>query len=391
MIGSMSGKMQKKVMLRNGHTYHSPSGEVPVTIERLKHWQSEHKRLKAAGYLPPMHYDHGSESEMLVPITMSNFKEKKGRSAKNSIGFLAEINLTEDGQAAELVYNVTDEKAAKQLEDGVVHLSPVILPSFTDGAKNKYSDLISHLDVVNYPVDYSQGKAESIESGALVMSLRMGLDDEPYKHEMMDGKASASGLSTVVDYLKKMEICLPADTNAENIIDRLAVALPVFYAANPMYEADSGDKSMGGRGGDDVDTFGNDNGERIVAEHELATTMSAMTDYASTAYREGQQSKLDSMLEKGQMTPAEHKSQGTALGAIKLSLVEGKPAATSVSDFIANRQAVPAGTFWTADQKARYKAEGSIASHPEATKMSLNPDTDEDLTEEKLDELMKHI
>lgn len=383
----MSGKLQKKVMLRVGHNYKSPNGDVPVTLDRLKHWASEHKRLIAAGYLPPMHYDHSDEHEMLVPITMDAFKERKSRSAQNSVGYLSEFNITDDGQAAELVYKVTEPKAEKQLRDNVVQVSPVILPSFRDGAGNEYTDLITHLDVVNYPVDYSQSKAQPAqESTAVVMAIRMGLDTEPYTHDAESGKANSANLSRVLKNLSMIELDLPEDTDVENFIERLDVALPVYIKSNPLFESDDqGDDEKSG------DTFGNDNGERIVAEHEMATTMS-LQKYADNQYRENQQSKLESMLKKGQMTPAEFKEQKATLGAIKLSLTDdGKPQSNSVSDFIKNREAVPAGTFWTDEQKAANVGSTDVAEHDDPIKMSLNPSDDEELSQEKLDELASYV
>jgi len=401
----MAAKFQT-TMLRAGHTYHSGDRQVPVSKERLQHWQAEHNRLKSAGYTPPMHYDHSDEFQS--PITMDSIAKKKGRSAANSIGYLDDFKLNEAGDAAELTYKIIDDKVAKQLDEGVVHLSPIILSKFQDGAKNQYKDVIGHLDVVNYPVDYSQSSASRVaismgidtEPGADIVAIRVNSSKSPlmFREDVaiamgMDTDGSMYGeaenekgdISRIMKNLEVIGLELHDDTDSQNFIERLDIALTVFVKSNPLYSMDD-DEGMMGKGGD---TFGNDNGERIVAEHEIATTMSLQT-YADTQYRENQKAKLDALLESGRCNPAEHKQQVDSLNSIKLSLTDGKPDATSVSQFLDNRSAVPQGAFWSPERKI--KEQGSAADHPAGIKMSANPDeADKEVTDAELDELMAYV
>ena len=269
--------------------------------------------MKAAGYTPPMHYDHSDEFQ--TPITMDSIAKKKGRSAANSIGYLDDFKLNEAGDAAELTYKIIDDKVAKQLDEGVVHLSPIILSKFQDGAKNQYKDVIGHLDVVNYPVDYSQSSASRVaismgidtEPGDDIVAIKfnssksplmfrkdvaisMGIDTEPgdvFREDVaiamgMDTDGSMEygeaenekgDISRIMKNLEVIGLELHDDTDSQNFIERLDIALTVFVKSNPLYSMDD-DEGMMGKGGD---TFGNDNGERIVAEHDIATTTVSYT------------------------------------------------------------------------------------------------------------------
>lgn len=366
----MSTKFQK-TMLRVGHTYKSPDAEVVVTTERLKHWAGEHKRLTDAGNIVPMHYDHSSEKEMLEPITMDAFKKKESRSAKNSVGFLSEFNLTDDGQAAELVYEVLDDQAAKQSEANVVQVSPVIFKKWKDGAGNEYEDLITHLDIVNHPVDYSQTPATRVDNEpAVVMAIRMGVS-EPYK---FDASNNEPNLGDIIKSLQLVGVHLPEDTDTLNFFDRLRTALIAANAVNPLVEH----TEPGGS-----NTF-DQHGETMTHDPQF-TAMSLETPegkFVTNQYRESQQGKLDSMLAAGQMTPAEHTDQTTSLTTVRLSLNDqGEAAPTTVSEFITNREALPKGTFWSDEQKT---AGGKVQTEeqPEPTRMSVNPDGSKEPTPE---------
>lgn len=173
----------KKAVLRIG-TYYSPDGEVPVTRERLQHWRNEFCRMKAARQVIPVDWDHAEQSNRagLTPLSLGDFRRR--RSARNTVGHLVDLDVTDDG--AVLTLDVPDDDAAAKADKNLVFVSPVISPTWRDGAANEYADCITHVDFVNHPVDHSQGPFERVpaeslnQQPAIACALRMGLGTQFY-------------------------------------------------------------------------------------------------------------------------------------------------------------------------------------------------------------------
>lgn len=162
-------------MLRVGE-YASPDGVVTITPERLKHWETQHARLSQR-YAVPMDWDHADTPADAMPVNLSAYK----RSSRNTVGRMKDFKVGQDGQSAEIVMEIHDVDAQRKADDNTVYVSPVIFESFTDGAGERYEDVITHLDIVSYPVDYSQtGFAPLVEAGDCVAcGIRMGLQSSP--------------------------------------------------------------------------------------------------------------------------------------------------------------------------------------------------------------------
>jgi hypothetical protein len=170
----MAKKSYTKTMLNVGK-YVSPDGEVDVTPERLNRWAENHQKLRAANYRVPMQWDHADQPEKAWPMSADNFKSNL--SAENAVGQLADIQINEDGNSATIVMEVHDSAAQDKADNNTVFVSPVIFEDFTDGHGNHYEDVITHMDMVNYPVDHSQGDFEPVqnETGVVSCGIRMGL------------------------------------------------------------------------------------------------------------------------------------------------------------------------------------------------------------------------
>ncbi len=184
----------RKAVLRTG-TYHSPDGDVPVTRERLRHWQSEFGRMKAAKQVVPVDWDHAEQSnrEGLIPLSLADFRKR--RSARNTVGHLVDLEVTDEG--AVLTLDVPDDEASGKADKNLVFVSPVISPTWRDGAANNYEDCITHVDFVNHPVDHSQGPFERIpveqinQQPAIACALRMGLGSQFYVNKGATNMATA--------------------------------------------------------------------------------------------------------------------------------------------------------------------------------------------------------
>mgnify|MGYP000851073888 FL=1 len=167
-------KVFKKSILSVG-LHKAPDGEVEVTPSRIRHWAREFRRMKDAGLVVPIDWDHGSRMEDLSPVSLSQFKK---RTSQNTVGRLVDVRPSPDGRSVEFYHELRTPKAIEQAELNNVFVSPVILPSFRDGAGNEYHDLIGHADLVVYPVDHTQSEFEPVEPGTIAMSLRQASDSQ---------------------------------------------------------------------------------------------------------------------------------------------------------------------------------------------------------------------
>lgn len=356
----------KKAILKVG-TYHSPDGKVEVTPDRLRHWEQQFGRMRNAKQIVPIDWDHGSKAGDLVPLTMEAYQKR--RSAKNTVGHMVDFAVASDGQSAQVTLDVRDSIAVDKANQNMVYVSPVILQSWKDGAGNQYDDAITHVDFVNHPVDHSQGEFVPAESGALACALRMGLS-KPYRmsEEEMDneqdtksgernseeGDATKSGdsvggedgkLKDVIAALGKMDIVLSDDTTTENFLAHLHQALLTAAAHR-------------GEGDDEV-SKSTSTGESSTTVADPGAAALSLEAKASIAWAQRQHQKevsgrLKGLLDTGRCTPAEFKNRATSASSIKLSLdASGAPAESTLEQWIASRESIPAGTFFTQESKLR--------------------------------------
>lgn len=169
-----------KTMLRVG-TYHSPDGTVEITPERLRHWERQVQAVQRVGYAIPSHFDHSNDEELLTPIKLSELRERRSRSARNTVAHLESFRVLPDGNGAEIVLKTLDPHATNAVASNAVYVSPVIHPSWQDGAGNKYPDCLTSFDLVDWPVDYSQSTfTPLVRMGAKTCpAIRMGRS-KPY-------------------------------------------------------------------------------------------------------------------------------------------------------------------------------------------------------------------
>lgn len=338
-------KAFKKSTLHVG-TYHSPDGEVVVTPARLSHWAGEHQRLTDANQVVPMHWDHSGNPDELKPIAMDAF-DRKDRTAENSVGKLTGFTLAEDGQSADIEFVTLTPSATEKVESNAVYVSPVIFPAWKDGAGNQYSDVITHMDLVDHPVDHSQGPAVPIEK-PIACAIRMGLSPKPFRMSqelpMADadktadnstpGDGTQPSVKEVLDSLGEFGLKLPGDTTEANFFDRVRTAAIA--------------------GTDDPSISGAD----ITAADPQIMTMSLQARQAlafgEQQHRKSVMGELDHLLQSGRCTPAEYDDHKQSVGIMKLSLDDkGNPSQGAAEHWIKSRQPVPEGTFWSNDEKLK--------------------------------------
>lgn len=374
-----------KSVLHAGRTYHSPDGEVTPTPARLKHWASEFKRLSDAGYVVPVDWDHADSADKMQPVLMS--EHKKRRSAANTVGKLAKFNVAKDGSHATIEVELTDPKAQGRAERNEVYVSPVIFEKWRDGAKNQYRDVVTHVDLVNHPVDHSQGpfvESPKPEPGTVALAIRMGLgqpavlrmgdnpfdDDEEDKDGDGDGVANEgepteapaesppmSGaeaenpdmppkatdktkLAAVVAGLGQLGVVLPSDFDfsADGSLDILLASLNTLIGAQNEAEAEEQEAEA-----EDEEK------PMTVADPGYA----AMSLYAQRQHQDTLSKRLDELARRGNCTPAEVEKFKGSINTIKLSLDStGKQLGKSeLEQFLESRESLPDGAAW--DPKTR--------------------------------------
>lgn len=353
--------------------YQSPDGVINVTPDRLRHWEKEVKRVQSAGYTIPMHWDHAELSDMdsLSPIRM----DSQPRSAANTVGKLLDFQVAPDGKSAELTVETLTKSASEKAEKNAVFVSPVLLKEWKDGAGHSYADVIGSVDLVDYPVDHSQGPfvpvtmsttkrlscclrmsnsptkiyrlsenspVDDIDEDKKVPSEEMPDTDSkpPMEEPPAEESTTSPMLSDVIANLAKMKIVLPSDTDTTNLLDRLNTALLTANAQNDL------------GGPEEVPE-----GSNTVVDPSVAT-MSLRMNQLESKLLEGEKNKLvdrlDSLLKTGRCSPAEHNAQLRALNATRMSLAKDNSVVTGDSGkWIESREVVPEGAFWDPSEKIK--------------------------------------
>lgn len=388
----------RKAILRTG-TYHSPDGVVDVTPERLHHWASEFARMKSASQVVPIDWDHATDAAEMTPLSLQDFEKR--HSAAKGVGRLEDFRLSPDGESAEIVLDVRTPRAVEAAEANTCFVSPVLFPSWRDGAGNEYRDCITHVDFVHHPVDHSQGAFVPVEQGAIACALRMSLstniyrfgkdnpmpnefppskEDEASKEDSAEDQAEGevenetdgtvqgadnSTLANVIDTLAKFNIMLAEGTTGQNLLERLHSALLTAVAHQGLDEKkDEVAEPEAGQKPQPKPEVIQDPGIAVMSLQTKAVIAHAERQHRATIAE-----RLSSLCNSGRCTPAELKAQQERLPAVKLSLnAQGEPEVSDVETFIAHREAVPKGTFWTDEQRTRLS---SVVEPP--VNMALEP------------------
>lgn len=352
-----------------------------------------------------MHWDHGSDVDSLRPLSQSEFHRNASRSAKNSVGKLTDFKVSRDGKSAEITFQTLDNQATKKVASNAVYVSPVIFPKWKDGAGNQYRDLITHLDLVNHPVDHSQSLARQVEPEAITCCLRMGLktkpfrlgntmadddykdDDEMLEDEMLEDEM----LDGDIDIDAELDDDLGDDVNIDIDLDddeddfdqeledlgmdsgeelELEVADDGSQVGDLMLALADHDLVLpedttmenfmdrlrtaliAKKGNDTESSAGGDfdSGETIVADPQIAT----MSAFANKSYSSKLNQNLKALLKSGRCTPAEYRAKKKQASVVKLSLnAQGKPKKNLVSEWIKSRAQLPKGAVWSSREKLK--------------------------------------
>ncbi len=372
------GTFRKAVL--NVDTYHSPDGVVVVTAPRLKHWAGEVARIQANGYAIPMHWDHaGNESlDLLEPIKLSALREGKERSAQHTVGTLVAFEVAKDGQSAELTIETLTPSATEKAASNAVYVSPVLFDHWKDGAGNEYTDTIGSIDLVDYPVDHSQGPFVPVASSTRMgCAIRMSAAPSklyrlgpvsmafPDKSEEPDGDEqeaspeadtppafqpppSSARIADAIKGLAALKIMLPEDTTPENFLDRLVPAL-MTAAAQTAPDAVEPEELPPEPPAPE---------KPVLADTPQIAAMSLrIRTLEENKIKEGRAAiaaRLDALVKTGRATPAEFQAKSKTLGVQKLSLSKDDAINSgALGIWLEARESTPEGSCWTPDMRTQ--------------------------------------
>lgn len=210
----------RKAILKVGK-YHSPDGEVEVTPSRLFHWSRQVARLQANNYAIPMHWDHAATEEHLQPISMDAIDDERRRSAARTVGKLERFEVAPDGQSAEITVRTLTPSATEAVGSNAVFVSPVIFPQWKDGSGQTYADVITSIDLVDHPVDNSQGQFIEATPTALSCCIRMGLGSTAFREGESMGSMQRMGSNDPADgfYTTPGGVVRPITVGGEGYLD----------------------------------------------------------------------------------------------------------------------------------------------------------------------------
>jgi len=377
-------------------TYHSGDGKVVVTPERLKHWAHQFQRLSANRYTVPMHWNHADldDLDLLQPMPSSEYELRQSRGAQNTVGKMTSFKVTPDGQAAEIEVEVVTPSAQEKVGANVVFVSPVIFPEFADGSGQTYADVITSVDLVDYPVDHSQGPFVSAGQDPITMGcvIRMGTKPNHHKgtrrmandpaytddqtpdsmNQPMGDSGGGDLVSQILAAMAEMGIQLPDGTDETNIVANLKQVL-----------------GNGGQGPVDSNPMGTTVASPDIQTMSLAAQSKRHRNYAESIYHRELSGQLSTLRDQGKITDDEHRQYTALVATQRLSLdVNSKPKTGKVEDFLENRRVIPPGTFRTATNRlGGGKLRMSVAEVPKNHPSHPN----EPLPKERVDELVRLV
>jgi hypothetical protein len=390
-MAKKSAKQFTKAVLRVGETMQSPDGLVPITAERLSRFAEQHKKLTAAGYAVPSRWEHADKPDGMLPLAAEEMAEaskpeSKKLDGRHAVGRMVDFTYAPGAEQAEMTLEVSDPRALQQVEANLVKVSPILAGWWKDGHGNEYADFISHADLVERPVDYTQGDfkpvphtiACSLEKFIDAKTVKLAFPDdsedkpddsetppesppaEPAKNPDAPPKATDKSKTTaVLDGLKTKGIVLPSDFDfsGDAAIDILLAAINSSVAADVKQEESEQEDDK-------------DDDPPVVASPgyaQMSTEQKGNVAFAllERKHREQLGRDLNALLESGRCTPAEANDRKAALGTVKLALDDaGNEVPGDIEKFIASRQPVPKGTFWTDEQRTKLRLSADVAEPP---------------------------
>lgn len=378
--------------------FDAEGNKIEVTPARLKHWRDTFAQMKERGVKVPMSWGHGNKLEDFLPIEMG--KDRRRRAIplpENCVGYLHSFEIAEGEDKAELTFDVRRKEDVEKVRHNLADVSPVILSKIKDGDGNLYEDVMTHVDLVQHPVDHRQSDFEEVEVIACSLRYVDSAHEEPETQifrmqtdaeeatttppsdetpaapdaeaaKVPDAQGNPSKVSDqerlgeVIESLRAMNVVLSNDTTTENFLEHLQQALLTV-------------KAMEG------DSMAEESGQEQVTSPNVAMMSAetrALKAHAESQHRKTVAARMSSLVATGRATPAEIEAREDSLKVLKLSLDNaGEHQATALESWILSREEIPAGTMWDAETRTKMSALDEV-KHPGYVKDPENMTADEE-------------
>lgn len=150
-----------KELARTGF-FQSLTAPIEITRSRLAHWSAMHAAMRRAGLLVPITWEH----QDLGPARMSSEFDpmadaiRRAEKVRLTAGTVVDTRLARDPATGEwLLFGLLDVPRADdsgRLGATVHYCSPEIDPEFRDGLGKVWRDVVTHVALVNVPVNHLQ-------------------------------------------------------------------------------------------------------------------------------------------------------------------------------------------------------------------------------------------
>lgn len=253
-------------------TKHTPEGPVTITPARVKHWVKQHAAMKREGITVPLPWGHQLSA---MPIERGNEAFLASRFNAGYVDGLEQDPL--DGGLVAVIEapGLKEENGAlvgtatlatgNVVTTAIREVSPAVGGRWTDGKGKVWDDIVAHVALTTMPVWADQPGFQSLGTGKAEGFFYLGggmaddKDDDKKKPDPEDEKELTESLMETppendgeevpadmtqpttgapdeaqlrIDSIKanllKLGVPLPEETNAENILEYLNVALTVL-------------------------------------------------------------------------------------------------------------------------------------------------------------------
>lgn len=399
----------RKEVVTAGRLYWHPDGPIPVSHELASSWQHEFKRMSADGLVIPVCVEH---HDSVTPCTSGDKILKK----QSVVGRLDELSIDDDGliyfgwtpnkgvigkrQLPNLAspYFQTakwTDVTGKERGPAVLHLALTNVP--TNAGQSGKWEIVDRGDPAAMSLAGKWKKSPA-------KTMAFGNDDESDETPDEEETPTITGVGLAKDdeeekvqamlqHLAQCEgpIVLPSDTTKENLVDRLLTAAIQNCAASQAKQEEEANEpevtdtreyeeepSTYGTGVaamsltqdetklvDSLKTRGysitapalpasKQEVEKLVDDKLKAVRMSPGDVYAQNFARKELGRRLNGLVRSGRATPAEGEERMASVNAYKLSLnPQGEQQTTELDWWITEREKLPAGTFWPAEERAQ--------------------------------------
>lgn len=219
--------------------------EVVITPERLSKWAANFEKQRNSGFRVPAPAFHDFEKG--VPVRIGSAEEGFLRKSTDNLGFWdylwvdPETNTLKGIIDAPGDFNDPNTPAGK-LGKTVRETSIYVTPTWKDGSNTEWDEPVMHIACVTHPIEKSQANFQPADNGmAIAMSFKApdpqgapSPSGEPSDPNKVTGSKSGEmavsvdngRIAEVITMLKDVaKISIPEDTNQDNIVERLLIAL----------------------------------------------------------------------------------------------------------------------------------------------------------------------